>query len=246
MRLIPVIDLLDGQVVHAIRGQRKNYRPVKSVLCDIPDPIKLARAFRDRLGLNEIYIADLNAIQGSGRTDHRDQIAALAQSESLNIMLDAGISSLKDIQAWLRLGIHKAVIGAETLNRLAVVREIPARIVPDRIVFSLDLRAGKILSNCPEFAALSPLAALEHLQSAGWKEVILLDLGRVGSGGGVDRTLVNEVRAKHAGLSLLVGGGISNPEQLLELQSLGVAGVLVATALHRGAIAPQHLTPESA
>ena len=242
MRLIPVIDLLDGQAVHAIRGERKNYRPVESVLCNRPDPITLARAFHDSMGLNEIYIADLNAIQGSGRTDHRDQITALAQSEKMDIMLDAGFSRFKNVQAWLRLGVRKAVIGAETLDRLATLREIPARTGPDRVVFSLDLRAGKILSNCPAFAALSPLEALEHLQSAGWKEVILLDLARVGSGGGVDCALVNEVRTKHPSLSLLVGGGISSPEQLLELKALGVAGVLMATALHRGTITARHLT----
>ncbi len=242
MRFIPVIDLLDGQAVHAIRGDRKNYKPVKSVLCDTPDPIMLARAFRDRMGLNEIYIADLNAIQRSGRTDHRDQLTALAQSEKIDIMLDAGISNFENAQAWLRLGIRKAVIGAETLRRMDALQEIPARVDPDRVVFSLDLRAGKTFSNCPGFAALSPLEALEHLHSAGWKEVILLDLGRVGSEEGVDRTLVNEARAKHPNLSLLVGGGISNPEQLLELKSLGVAGVLAATALHCGTITAQHLT----
>jgi len=240
MRLIPVIDLLDGQVVHAIRGERKDYRPVESVLCDKPDPITLARVFRDSMGLNEIYIADLNAIQGSG--DHYGQITALARSEKTNIMLDAGISSSKNVHARLHLGIRKAVIGAETLDRLATLREIPARTNSDHVVFSLDLRAGKILSNCPAFASLSPLEALEHLQSAGWKEVILLDLGRVGSGGGVDCAFVNEVRTKHPDLSLLVGGGISSPEQLLELKSLGVAGVLTATALHRGTITAKHLT----
>ena len=150
--------------------------------------------------------------------------------------------SVENVHAWLQLGVRKAVIGAETLDRLAALREIPARIDPDRVVFSLDLRAGNILSNCPALAALSPLEALEHLQSAGWKEVILLDLARVGSEVGIDCAFVNEVRTKHPGLSLLVGGGISSPKQLLELKSLGVAGVLAATALHRGTITARHLT----
>ena len=70
MRLIPVMDLLDGRVVQAIKGEREQYKPVKSVLCDTSEPVDVARAFRDQLGLSEIYIADLDAIMGRG--SHRE------------------------------------------------------------------------------------------------------------------------------------------------------------------------------
>jgi phosphoribosylformimino-5-aminoimidazole carboxamide ribotide isomerase len=241
MRLIPVIDLLNGQAVHAIKGEREKYKPVKSVLCDTPDPVCVARAFRDRLGLNEIYIADLNAIQDSRRTRHRDLIANLAHDERINIILDAGISNAEEAHSWLRLGIRNVVIGAETLRTMHALQEIPAGIDRNRLVFSLDMRAGKILSSCPELAAMSPIDALGNLQSAGWQEVILLDLNRIGSRKGIDRTLVIEARASFPRLKLLAGGGIANAEQLLDLQSLGIAGVLVATAFHRGIITARHI-----
>jgi phosphoribosylformimino-5-aminoimidazole carboxamide ribotide isomerase len=242
MRLIPVIDLLNGQAVHAIKGNRAKYKPVKSVLCDTPDAISLARAFRDRLGLNEIYIADLNAIQDSGRTCHRDLIATLAHDERLDIILDAGIPDSEDAQSWLRLGIRKTVIGAETLHTMHALQEIPAVIDPERLVFSLDMRAGKIVSSCPKLASMPPLKALENLHSSGWQEVILLDLNRVGSGEGIDRMLLIQAQSNFPRLKLLAGGGIANTEQLLDLKSLGIAGVLVATALHRGVILAQHLS----
>jgi phosphoribosylformimino-5-aminoimidazole carboxamide ribotide isomerase len=95
MRLIPVIDLLDGLAAHAVKGERSRYRPVKSVLCDTSDPLAIARAFRDRLGLHEIYVADLNAIQGFSPTRHRDIIAALARGEKISILLDAGIPDVE-------------------------------------------------------------------------------------------------------------------------------------------------------
>ena len=240
MRLIPVIDLLNGQAVHAIKGEREKYRPLKSVLCNTPDPICVARAFRDRLELNEIYIADLNAIQDSSQTCHRDLIAAMACDERLNIILDAGISDIENAQSWLRLGIGKVVIGSETLRTIHTLREMPPGLDRERLVFSLDMRAGRILSNCPELAAMSPIEALENLKSAKWQEIILLDLSRVGTGQGIDRTLAIEARTKLSQLTILAGGGIANPEQLLDLESLGIAGVLVATALHRGIITAQH------
>jgi phosphoribosylformimino-5-aminoimidazole carboxamide ribotide isomerase len=243
MRVIPVIDLLNDRVVHALKGERQNYQPVQSVLCSMPDPTMIARAFRDRLGLNEIYIADLNSIQRSRSTGHRQLIAALAGNERVHIILDAGISKIEDARAWLDVGVRKVIVGAETLDAFSAIRHFPAGMDPGRLVFSLDLRSGKILSRCPELATISPIQALNHLQSAGWQEVIVLDLLRVGSEGGVDRAFAGEARNRFPDLSLLVGGGIANPEQLDELRSLGMSGVLIATALHRGTITERHLSP---
>ena len=44
MILIPVIDLMHGQVVRAVRGDRHAYRPIVSALCDGSDPVTVARA----------------------------------------------------------------------------------------------------------------------------------------------------------------------------------------------------------
>jgi phosphoribosylformimino-5-aminoimidazole carboxamide ribotide isomerase len=242
MRLIPVIDLLDGQVVHAVKGDRKRYLPVRSILCDQPDGTRIARSFRDRLGLNEIYIADLNAIRGDRHAGHKDLISSLARSEGFDVLLDAGISAPEDVQEWLSLGIRKAIIGAETLREVSAIQKFHGRIEPDRLAFSLDIRSGRIISQCPELAAMSPIEGLSVLRNSGWPEIILLDLDRVGSEGGVDRSLIVEARTGFPNLNFLVGGGIANPEQLVELKSLGVAGVLVATALHRGIVTAQHIS----
>jgi phosphoribosylformimino-5-aminoimidazole carboxamide ribotide isomerase len=242
MRLIPVIDLLKGQAVHAFKGERENYQPVKSVLCDTADPVALARSFRDRLGLCEIYIADLDAIQGFRQTSHRDLITVLARDEQILVMLDAGVSDVEGVHTWLDTGVNKVVIGAETLCTLTALRELPANIDRNRLVFSLDMRAAKISSKCPELSAISPMQALAQLYSAGWQEILLLDLNRVGSGGGIDNSLVVKARLQFPDLNLMVGGGIAGPEQLVALKSLGLTGVLVATALHRGSITAQHLS----
>jgi phosphoribosylformimino-5-aminoimidazole carboxamide ribotide isomerase len=239
MRLIPVIDLLDGQAVHAVKGERAHYQPVKSVLCDTANPLAIARAFRDRLGFHEVYVADLNAIQGLGRTDHRNLIAALASREKMDIILDAGIPDAKNAQEWINNGVRKVVIGSETLRAWHALQDIPARIDRDRLIFSLDFHSGKILSQCPSLTAMTPIEILKHLQRSGWREVILLNLGRVGSGEGADYALAAEAHSILPGLHLLIGGGIAKAEELTVLKAAGIAGVLVATALHKGNIDPQ-------
>ena len=63
-QVIPVIDLLNGRAVHAVGGRRAHYQPIQSILHASSDPIPLARALRDSLGLQTLYLADLDAIGG--------------------------------------------------------------------------------------------------------------------------------------------------------------------------------------
>src|SRR5207237_10172828 len=65
MKILPVIDLKAGQVVRAIAGRRDEYRPIVSRLTPSSCPFDVALAFRDRFGLHELYVADLDAIAGS-------------------------------------------------------------------------------------------------------------------------------------------------------------------------------------
>ncbi|MBI3462737.1 MAG: hypothetical protein HY000_06705 [Planctomycetes bacterium] len=64
MRIIPVIDLLAGQVVRGIAGRREEYRPIVSPLAADSSPASVARAFIARFGFRKCYLADLDAIGG--------------------------------------------------------------------------------------------------------------------------------------------------------------------------------------
>jgi len=254
MRIIGVIDLLNGLAVHAVRGRREKYRPLTSVLVAEPEVLIVARALREKLGLKEIYLADLDSIEGRGQ--HRDLIARLARHEP-GLMVDAGVASVRAALDLLELGGHKVVVGSETLPNWEVLSAIGNNVPPERLVFSLDMRAGKVLhqqtrdgtdkftesqvGRCPQLISRDPLQVLEKLQSRGWHEVILLDLARVGAATGVDRNLIAAARKRFPNLSLLVGGGIRNAQDMMELKELGVDGILTATALHRGLITRQDI-----
>src|SRR5215218_4704423 len=105
MRVVGVIDLKGGAAVHAVRGERERYRP-------IGDPLSVARTFRDALGLDELYVADLDAIGGGG--EHNAIIGELAREA--RIMVDAGVSDPERARALLDLGAHGVVVGTETLR----------------------------------------------------------------------------------------------------------------------------------
>jgi phosphoribosylformimino-5-aminoimidazole carboxamide ribotide isomerase len=219
--------------VHAVRGQRERYRPLRSGLVAGSDPLRVARAFREELGLDELYVADLDAITGGSL--HRDVLVALARDT--RVMIDAGVTDAAAVQPLRELGAARVVIGTETLADPAAL----ARLAGLQPVLSLDLRDGQVLSPDPELAGLGPAEALARLAPSGVREVIVLDLARVGSGAGPQVDLVGELRTRFPDLELLAGGGVRDLADLHALAEAGAAGALVATALHGGTIGAEEL-----
>jgi HisA/HisF family protein len=238
MRVVPVIDLKDGTAVHAVRGERKRYRPVRSVIAgDHGDPLSLARAFRSELGLDELYVADLDAISGDG--EHSSSIGALAREA--HVMVDAGVSEPERARALLDLGAHRVVVGTETLTGPDALDRLLGELPEGAVVLSADLRDGRALSPNPQLAGLPALDAVARLHRPGLREAIVLDLARVGSGAGPDVGLIAEIHAAFPDFELLAGGGVRDVEDLRALGDAGAAGALVATALHDGVIGPREL-----
>ncbi|HEX6026073.1 MAG TPA: HisA/HisF-related TIM barrel protein [Solirubrobacter sp.] len=235
VRVVGVIDLKDGQAVHAVRGERERYRPVHSVITPQDgDPVALARAFRTELGLDEVYVADLDAITGAG--SHDDTIAALAREVSL--MVDAGVSEPERARRLVELGAKRVIVGTETLTGGldALLAAIP------QLVLSVDLRDGRLLSPDPNLAGLPALDAMKRLYRPGLREAIVLDLARVGSGAGIDAELFAQLHERFDDVELLAGGGVRDADDLRALRDAGAAGALVATALHKGVIGRRELS----
>jgi phosphoribosylformimino-5-aminoimidazole carboxamide ribotide isomerase len=232
MRVIPVIDLKGGVAVHAVRGDRERYRPLRSRIAEGSDPVHLTRAVRDRFGLDEVYVADLDAIRGApGSTD---VVAALAREG--RVMVDAGTATATGVARLLELGVARVVIGTESLPGAQAFRRLRAELPDASLVLSLDLWDGRLRSPDPALNGVAAADALAPLADAGAREAIVLDLTRVGSGEGPDLTLLGELHARFPHVELLAGGGVRDAADLRALAGAGASGALVATALHGGAI----------
>jgi HisA/HisF family protein len=237
MRVIPVIDLKRGVAVHAVRGDRERYRPLRSRIAEGSDPVRVTRAVRERFGLDEVYVADLDAIAG-GAGDG-GLVEALAREG--RVMVDAGAAAATAVAALLELGVARVVIGTESLPGVEAFRRLRAELPEAPLVLSLDLRGGRLLSPDPALAGIAATDALERLAEAGAREAIVLDLARVGSGEGPDVTLLADLHARFPGVELLAGGGVRHAADLRALADAGASGALVSTALHGGAIESDEL-----
>ena len=76
MKIIPVLDLMGGLVVHAKAGAREHYRPISTPLCTQAEPLHVIEALLSLHPFDTLYIADLDALMQHG--DHNRLIHHLA------------------------------------------------------------------------------------------------------------------------------------------------------------------------
>jgi phosphoribosylformimino-5-aminoimidazole carboxamide ribotide isomerase len=237
LKVIPVIDVLNGKVVHAVRGKRSEYQPLQSVLCESVDPLEVAKTFKT-LGFSELYVADLDAIIDCSM--NFQALKHIVDETGLKLMVDAGVTAMERAQILLENGVSKLVIGTETLQNKGFVSEAVRVFGSDRVIVSLDLKGDKVLVGPGFDGSADPMYLLSEFKNMGVSQVIVLDLTRVGSGEGVNVDFLKKV-LRNMGIDVYVGGGVRNLADLIELKSLDVSGVLVATALHSGKISVEEL-----
>ncbi|MFN3149222.1 HisA/HisF-related TIM barrel protein [Bremerella sp.] len=238
--ILPVIDLRYGQVVRGIAGRRDEYQPVESRYAGDSRPGSIAHVYVSQFGFQDCYVADLNAI-----VDRQMDVAALEAIavQGLKVWLDAGVGSARQWEAcqealrdWCP---YRWVVGLESLESWSALQELLGRLSAERLVFSLDMKAGRPLGTRADFRDMSPGQIAQRAVELGVRSMILLDLAAVGEGeGSQTESLLRSLKANLPGVELMGGGGMSWPEDIESLTNCGAERVLVASALHDGRIAP--------
>jgi len=230
MNLIPVIDLMQGQVVRAVRGNRHAYRPIDSPLCRSSDPVTVAKILCEHCATQQLYVADLDALLGQPRQAAVLR-ALLRAMPGMALWLDAGFANASAAEAsrleLAEVGVRMVpVFGSESLASREDLERCFDSGNEDRGILSLDRRDGQHLdvAGCWNAPDLWP------------RRVIVMTLERVGAGAGPDLETLADVRRQSPATFVIGAGGIRNQRDLEAASDAGAAAWLVASALHDGGL----------
>ena len=241
MRIIPVIDILGSIVVRGVAGQRDQYRPVESCLTGSVKPLDVANAFRDTFGLSTLYIADLDAIL---KAEPNFGIYQELKDAGFDLLVDAGLRNMFDAEATLMTGATQVIAGLETWPSLATLEMLLQKVGSERVIFSLDLKSGRPIRRFGDVLNDDPIEIGCTAIECGVQELIVLDLAAVGiASGPTTLTICEGLRDFAPKLRLITGGGVRSIDDLATLNTVGVNGALVASALHDGSIQPGDFDP---
>jgi len=214
MKIYFVMDLLNGVVVKAVRGERAEYEPIhlSSKILQSSNPYQVIEEIRAKY----LYIADLDRITGKG--DNTRIIEDLSKRVD-HLIADCGFRDVAELDAI----DFDPVLGTETFD----IRKLYK--VQKKVFVSLDIKDDSLLDSSGSFRGWKD--ALEFLNSFRLGGVIILTLHRVGTGSSLDFDIL-EKAVEISDNPVFAGGGVKDMDDLLKAKEAGCSGVLVASAVH--------------
>lgn len=233
MKIIPAIDLLDGQVV---RLQKGDYQK-KTVYND--NPVEEASKFKEA-GFSHIHVVDLNGAK-SGEFENLPIIKQIIDKTGLSVQTGGGVRSQADIERLLDAGLSGIICSSMTVKKpkewMKAVKNHP-----EQMILGLDLKDGKMAyGGWLETSDQSIAEFLKPMLNAGLQTVLSTDIARDGMLSGPNVEMYKNLQSEFPKLNWIASGGVSKIKDLEDLQKLNLYGVVVGKAYYEEKIALDEL-----
>ena len=219
--LIPSIDLMGGKVVQLVQGEKKalefdNFDEWVARFASFP----------------LVQLIDLDAAMG--RAANSELVRFFVTK--LPCQVGGGIRSIEAARATLQLGAKRVIVGSTLIRDGAIntefARELANEFGPDKLVFAIDARGGKIaIRGWKEITTITPLEVVKALDPY-CGAFLYTHIDTEGMMQGLPLEPVRELRAATKN-QLIAAGGIRSHEEIDTLHQMGVDAV-VGMALYLG------------
>ena len=239
MQIIPVIDIRNGMAVRAVAGERSLYRAINSLWTTSAEPAEVLKALERHFHCDVCYVADLDAIERQPL--NHGTIAEMVRI-GVALIVDAGATAVEQIEALLEIGVRQVVLSSESMHDLTQVEAMIRSFGSASLIFSLDLKHGKLLVDDPAWKGKSPLDLVRFVIERGIRQLIVLDLAAVGTGLGIPTLqLCQDIRRMSPDIRIISGGGVDSAACVADAAQAGLDGLLIASALHDGRLTADDL-----
>ncbi|MEE4178349.1 MAG: 1-(5-phosphoribosyl)-5-[(5-phosphoribosylamino)methylideneamino]imidazole-4-carboxamide isomerase [Bacteroides sp.] len=229
IKLIPAIDLIDGQCVRLTKGDFANKKVYNS------DPLKQARIFEEA-GIEHLHLVDLSGAQ-AGKPMHSGVLEKICQGTNLKVDFGGGIRSEQHIREILDRGAKQVNLGTLLIKKMEQAPEWIARYGAESLIASVDVLENKVkISGWQEDSGLEIFSVIEKLLKSGFQYFTVTDIDRDGTLGEPSYQLYKELLDRFPGIKLNASGGVSEQEQLIKLDLIGCCGAIVGKAIYEGNI----------
>ncbi len=229
IELIPAIDIINGQCVRLTKGdydQKKVYND---------DPAAVAKEF-EQLGFRRLHIVDLDG----AKSKHIVNDAVLRKiTTETNLIVDfgGGIKTEEDIEKAFEAGASMVTVGSIAVTKPAIFIQWLDKYGADKMILGADVRNGMIsINGWKEDSKEELLPFLKKYIDAGVKNVLCTEISKDGTLQGPAVTLYKEVMKAYPQLHLIASGGVSQKEDIEELEREGIPAVVFGKAIYEGRI----------
>ncbi len=239
--VLPAIDLRGGRVVRLLRGD------FDSETAYDDDPVEVARGFVAE-GAPWLHVVDLDG----ARNPAARQVAMVAAivagvGERARVEVAGGLRDEAAVEAVLRAGAARAVVGTAALRDPGFAARLVAAHGGDRIAAAIDVRDGQAVGHGwqPGAPGVPVETALHRLARAGISTFEVTAIDRDGTLEGPDLQLLARVVALGHG-AVIASAGIASLADVRAVAALGCRGAIVGRALYEGRLGLREALAEAA
>lgn len=230
MIIIPAIDLKNGACVRLVQG---NFQRV-TVYSE--NPVETAGLWQEK-GAGLIHVVDLDgALAGFPR--NQEAIQSILREVTVPIQVGGGIRDMKTIDAYLRMGVHRVILGTAALKNRSFVSDA-CKSYEGKIILGIDASDGRAaVSGWTETTYASAMEIAKSYEGYGLDAIVYTDIKRDGMETGINIEATQGLAASIS-IPVIASGGVSgihDIERLMEIEHLGVKGVIIGKALYTGAL----------
>jgi phosphoribosylformimino-5-aminoimidazole carboxamide ribotide isomerase len=227
MKVIPSIDLMNGNVVRLVRGDPAN----KVVYSD--NPIETARKW-EAAGADMLHVVDLDATLRTG-INNNEIVFKIIDSVKIPVQVAGGIRSINAINEMLNKNAAKVVLGTIAYKEPDSIRQIAKKKV-EKLVISIDQNNGRVMiDGWREASSYGIVDAINLFMAMGIREFLLTSIDRDGTLNGPD-VMTLSLASSFANSLIIASGGISSLEDIIRVRSAGCYSVILGKAVYEGKI----------
>ena len=228
-RIIPCLDVRDGQVVKGV-----NFVNIR----EAGDPVKLARSYSDQ-GADEIVFLDITAT-----SDARDTVADVVERTAAQVFVPltvgGGIRTLEDFQRLLRAGADKISVNSAAVKDETLIARAAQRFGSQCVVLAIDARRRPegwyevVVAGGRTPTGLDAVEWAKRGQALGAGEVLLTSMDADGTKAGFDVEMTRAI-AEAVSIPVIASGGCGSLEHFAQVfRETGCDAALAASLFHFG------------
>lgn len=234
MIVIPAVDLRDGCCVQLVGGS------FDDEMVRLDDPVSVARKWESD-GFRRLHVVDLDAAMRTG--SNAETVSSILRTVGSEVQVGGGIRDEQQIEALLRDGAMRVVVGTRAIEEPDWLADITARF-PGAIIVAADARERNLVTRgWTRTSARNVIDLVEELNDSLLAGVMVTAVHREGLLQGPDLELMEDV-VRASDHSIHSSGGIRGMNDLHDLAELGVAAAIVGMAIYTGVLDPRAAAEE--
>lgn len=233
MKVIPAIDLLNGQAVRLHKGDYAQATVYNE------SPLEEARKFSEA-GFRRVHIVDLNGAR-EGNFVNLDHIKEIINSTGLSIQSGGGIRTYDDAIRLLEHGVNRVICSSMAVKNQRDWFQLLEK-QADRVILGMDLKGGKVAySGWMETSDESLDTFLQPMVERGLNRILCTDISRDGTLEGPNFELYQSLQSNYPEVDIVASGGVATVQDLNQLKEAELYGVVVGRAYYEGNISLEEM-----